>query len=74
MFRAPVLLETETIWNIQIVFIILGHIGGVVVSHQQASGLHHQRLQLLKSQLPGLVWMVGLTSFGLWTLSQPVKA
>ncbi len=74
LFRAPVLLEAETIWNIQIVFIIAGHIGGVVLSHRQASSLHSERLDLLKSQLPSLLWMVGLTSFGLWTLSQPVKA
>jgi hypothetical protein len=73
-WRAPVLLETDTVWHCQVAFIVLGHLGGVLVSHLQACQIHAGRKALVISQLPTLLWMLGLTTWGLWTLSQPLKA
>lgn len=73
-FRAPILLETDTMWHLQVVLIVLGHLGGVRVSHWQACCFHSTRRAVIRSQIPMLVWMMGLTTWGLWILSQPMKA
>ncbi len=71
--RAPWLVDTQTVWNLQLISIMVGHLASLYIAHQQARSYCASRFQLLLSQLPMLFWMVGLTTAGLWTLSQPLK-
>lgn len=73
LLRAPIMLETDTVWHLQVALIVIGHLGGVLVSHWQACQIHATQRAVLLSQLPMLVWMMGLTTWGLWILSQPMK-
>lgn len=73
MLRAPIMLETDIVWHLQVMLIVAGHLGGVWVSHWQAGQIHSTRAAVVRSQLPMLVWMMALTTWGLWILSQPMK-
>ena len=60
------------IWLLQVLSIVLAHVGAVIVSHL----LHlHESESLQKSmmgQVPATLLMIGYTVFGLWLLSTPV--
>ncbi len=73
LLRAPIMLETDSVWHLQVALIVAGHLGGVLVSHWQACQIHTTQRAVLLSQLPMLVWMMALTTWGLWILSQPMK-
>jgi len=60
-----------TIFSLQAVAIVLGHVVSVLVVHMIVvdSGISGQRA--LRLELPLAVFMVGFTGFGLWALSTP---
>ena len=60
------------IWYLQVLGIILAHVGAVIVFHLLQ--LHENRTlaKTLQGQLPATVLMIAYTVFGLWLLSTPV--
>ncbi len=60
--------STLWIWYIQLVAIVAGHIGGVVLAHDRALAVFGER-DAARSQYAMLVLMVGLTSLGLLILA-----
>lgn len=63
--------DVSDVWRMQLALIILGHVAGVIVAHRLALRLYGHSRGALLNQLPMLVWMIGLTVFGLWVLSLP---
>ncbi len=60
--------STLWIWYVQLVAIVAGHIGGVVLAHDRALAVFGER-DAARSQYAMLVLMVGLTSLGLFILA-----
>ena len=60
------------IWYLQVLGIILAHVGAVIVFYLLQ--LHENRTlaKTLQGQLPATVLMIAYTVFGLWLLSTPV--
>jgi uncharacterized membrane protein len=66
--NAPTRLGQEATWAVQVVLICIGHVAGVVASHRIARRLFPERRQAIRSLLPQLVMMVGLSVCGLWLM------
>jgi hypothetical protein len=64
-------LTPHTIWYVQVVALVTGHIAGLAVAHDRAVGLFKTARMALWTQYPMLVLMVLYTVGGLWVLSQP---
>lgn len=63
-------LTPHTIWYVQVVALIAGHVAGLAVAHDRAVGLFRTPRMALWTQYPMLVLMVLFTVGGLWVLSQ----
>jgi hypothetical protein len=63
-------LTPHTIWYVQVVALVTGHIAGLGVAHDRAVGLFRTPRMALWTQYPMLVLMVMFTVGGLWVLSQ----
>jgi hypothetical protein len=61
------------VWHTQVALILIGHVISVAACHFQARDLALSPLRRVAGQLPLLLLMVGMTSFGLWVLAQPVN-
>lgn len=66
------LLDANTVWHLQVFFILAGHVAAVYLAHIVALELFPKRGQAIFSQFPMLVLMVMYTTTGLWILSQPL--
>jgi hypothetical protein len=64
------LLSPNTIWYVQVVSLVVGHVAGLAVAHDRAVALFEDRGDALRSQYPMLALMVLFTVGGLWVLSQ----
>ncbi len=67
------LFSLETVWALQVVMIMTGHIFGIYVSHKQAHMMFKDRKTALKSQLPMIVMMVLFSVLSLWLIAQPME-
>jgi hypothetical protein len=63
------LLSAGTIWAVQVIALVAGHVGGLVLAHDRALTTYADRRRAARSQRYMLVVMVGFTSLGLWLLS-----
>ncbi len=57
-------------WYLQVGFVVLGHIAGLVLAHDRALALYPDARLAVRSQYWMLSVMVGFTSLALWLLSQ----
>lgn len=71
LLRVPVTLEAGTVWHLQVVLIVAGHVASVWIAHVEALRLFGSVRLALRSQLPLLLLMVAFTVSGLWILAQP---
>jgi len=62
------------IWYLQVLGIVLAHVGAVVVFHLIQLYQGRNLKKILMGQLPATVLMIGYTVFGLWLLSTPVAS
>lgn len=60
-------------WNLQVAFILLGHIIGVYVAHLIALKFFSNHKKALLSHLPLLLLMILYTLTGLWILALPIS-
>ena len=65
-------LDMGVVWHTQVLLIVVGHFAGACLAHMVAMRIFPTRKQVVLSQLPLLVLMVGLTVVGLWILSLPL--
>jgi hypothetical protein len=63
------LLTPNSIWYVQVVALILGHVSGLALAHDRALVLYRGARDAVRSQYWMLAVMVGFTSLGLWLLS-----
>jgi hypothetical protein len=63
------LLSAGTIWAVQVMALVAGHVGGLVLAHDRALTTYADHRRAVRSQRYMLVVMVGFTSLGLWLLS-----
>jgi hypothetical protein len=63
------LLSAGTIWAVQVIALVSGHVGGLVLAHDRALTTFDDHRRAMRSQRFMLVVMVGFTSLGLWLLS-----
>jgi hypothetical protein len=61
-----------TVWYVQVVLIVLGHVIAVYLAHRRAGERFKTAQQILLSQYPMLVLMVLYTMTSLWILAQPI--
>jgi hypothetical protein len=64
----------QTVWLMQIVLIVLGHVIAVYLAHLRAGERFRSAQRVLVSQYPMLVLMVLYTMTSLWILAQPITA
>jgi hypothetical protein len=60
-------------WNLQVAFILIGHIVGVYLAHLVALKIFPNQSKALISQLPLLLLMIVYTLTGLWILALPIS-
>lgn len=60
------------VWWTNAIVLVIGHVLSVFVAHTLALRLFTDIRKTIVSQFPIMVFMVGLTSFSLWILAQPV--
>ncbi len=66
--------DAMTVWHVQVVLIVLGHVVSVYLAHRLALRLFPGHRLAVLSQVPMLILMVAFTTVGLWILSQPIQA
>ena len=66
------IIGAKTVWQSQVMFILIGHIAAVYIAHIIALRIFGAPKQAILSQLPMLAVMVCYTMIGLWILSQPL--
>jgi hypothetical protein len=60
----------DTVWYVQVVALVVGHVAGLAIAHDRAVALFESRRAALRSQYPMLALMVLYTVGGLWVLSR----
>jgi hypothetical protein len=68
------LARPETVWLMQVILIVLGHVIAVYLAHLRANQWFRSLRYALISQYPMLVLMVAYTMTSLWILSQPITS
>lgn len=64
------LLTPNTVWYVQAVALVAGHVAGLVLAHDRAVSMFVERRDALRSQYAMLLLMVVYTVGGLWILSR----
>ncbi len=67
------LLSLRTIWCLQIAFIVIGHVYGVLVSARVAHTLFKNQGDARRSLIPLLVTMILYSCFSVWLIAQPME-
>jgi hypothetical protein len=68
------LANPETVWLLQVILIVLGHVIAVYLAHFRASQWFRKSYRILMSQYPMLALMVLYTMTSLWILAQPITS
>jgi hypothetical protein len=63
------LLSAGTVWAVQVIALVAGHVGGLILAHDRALTTYADHRRAMRSQRFMLIVMVGFTSLGLWLLS-----
>ena len=69
---STVLTAASTVWYVQLLLIVLGHVIAVYLAHRRAASVYPSGRTALASQYPLLVLMVLYTMTSLWILAQPI--
>ncbi len=70
--RYAPLLSLPTIWYLQIMLIVVGHIYGVIVADRIARRLFDGRTQVIRGLAPLIVTMILYSGFSVWLIAQPM--
>jgi polyferredoxin len=67
------LLTLKTIWWLQIVLIVIGHLYGVIISDRIARKLFQDPKWIKRGLVPLIVTMILYSSFSVWLIAQPME-
>ncbi|MEC8728693.1 MAG: hypothetical protein VXX58_07945, partial [Pseudomonadota bacterium] len=59
------------IWLTQAGIVVAGHVISVLIAHHMATARYENRCEIIISQLPIAIFMIGYTWLGLWLLAAP---
>jgi hypothetical protein len=68
------IVSTNTVWWVQSIALVVGHMAGLAIAHDRAVSLFESRSDALRSQYPVLGLMVLYTLGGMWLLSRLFQA
>ncbi len=68
----PAILSLETIWLLQVIAVVVGHVYGVFLADRFARRLFPDRVSAFKVQIPLLMTMILFSSFSVWLIMQPM--
>ncbi len=71
--RPPPLVSLPTLWILQVVLVLVGHVYSLWVSDKVAHRLYPESGKAFRAQLPMLAGMVLFSIFSLWLLKQPMQ-
>ncbi|RME92463.1 MAG: hypothetical protein D6767_03170 [Candidatus Hydrogenedentota bacterium] len=66
------ILSLSTVWWLQVFFIVVGHIFGVVVADRIAERMFARKKQRFIALLPLILTMILYSSFSIWLIAQPM--
>jgi hypothetical protein len=66
------LINLPTLWVIQVLFVLIGHVYSLWIARRTATGLLSSYGAALKSQVPMLAAMILFSLMSLWLLKQPI--
>jgi ferredoxin len=67
------LLSTETLWGVQVLLVLTGHVYSLWAARQAASSLYADARAAFRSQVPMLAAMILFSIMSLWLLKQPME-
>ncbi len=73
MWDLPPLVQVETLWGVQVVLVLVGHVYSLSAARQTAATLFTDRGAAMRSQVPMLVAMILFSVMSLWLLKQPME-
>ena len=65
-------ITAEDVWWVAVAALVAGHGCSVFVAHAEALRLYGSVRRAVRSQIPMMVFVVGLTALSLWILSHPI--
>jgi len=69
----PPLISLPTLWLLQVVLVLVGHVYSLWIADRTARRLYPESGAAWRSQVPMLVGMVLFSVFSLWLLKQPME-
>jgi hypothetical protein len=66
----PNWIASETLWYLQVAFVVIGHVAALALAHDRALALYDRASVAVRSQYWMLGVMVGFTTLALWLLSE----
>ncbi|MEW6072629.1 MAG: YHS domain-containing protein [Planctomycetota bacterium] len=69
----PPLIDLPTLWLLQVLLVLVGHVYSLWIADRTARRLYPRRGDAFRSQLPMLAGMVLFSIFSLWLLKQPME-
>jgi len=69
---AEPLLSISTIWYLQVILIVAGHVISILIASRVARMTFQDRRQAFRSLIPQLVVLVGYSVVSLWLIAQPM--
>ena len=73
MWTLPPLVSMETLWVIQVLLVLVGHIYSLSAARQTAAVLFADSRAATRSQVPMLLAMILFSVMSLWLLKQPME-
>ena len=69
----PPLLTLQSIWWLQLLLIVTGHVYSVIVSDRIALAVYKERSAGLRAMIPLLLTMILYSCFSIWLIAQPME-
>ncbi len=67
------LLSMRAIWYMQLAFILIGHLYGVLIADRIARTLFNNTRDVFRSLIPLLLTMILYSAFSIWLIAQPME-
>ncbi|MCP4219823.1 MAG: hypothetical protein GY765_34645, partial [bacterium] len=67
------ILSLTVIWYLQVAFIVLGHVFGIIITHRHSYQVFESRRAAIKSQIPMIILMILFSILSLWLVAQPMQ-
>jgi ferredoxin len=73
LWQLAPLVSAQGIWVLQVCFVVIGHISGIIIGHHVSRRLYAIPQQAIRSLIPMLIGMVFFSSVSLWLMQLDMK-